>query len=133
MQISPGECDFVLIHDAARPNISSQLCSEIVNFSTKSGNSVIGTKVSDTLKDVRNGIIKRTVDREHLYCVQTPQVFKYSELERAYKKRKSGNTYTDESSLVESAGFKVSIFPGSIKNIKLTTIDDLNLLKNIMK
>jgi 2-C-methyl-D-erythritol 4-phosphate cytidylyltransferase len=131
MQISKGNCDLVLIHDAARPNINSKLIDEVLGFASKSGNSVIGTKITDTIKLEKKGMVLKTVDREFLWTVQTPQVFKYKDLSAAYQKNRS-NAHTDESSLVESCGFKVKIFEGPKENIKLTGTDDLTVLKKLM-
>jgi 2-C-methyl-D-erythritol 4-phosphate cytidylyltransferase len=76
-------------------------------------------------------VILKTVNRESLWTVQTPQVFKYKDLNFAYRRNRS-NAHTDESSLVESYGFKVKIFEGPKENIKLTGTDDLTVLKKLM-
>jgi 2-C-methyl-D-erythritol 4-phosphate cytidylyltransferase len=131
-RISPSFRGFVLIHDAARPNISSQMIHDILKYAEENGNSVVGTKITDTIKRVKKRTILETVDRQELYLVQTPQVFKYQDLKHAYKKIKTGSNHTDESSMIESAGYKVKLFDGQIENIKLTTKDDVRLLKKVI-
>lgn len=131
-QVQAYDNDLVLIHDAARPNIDTKLINSILSFAWKKGNTVIGTKIADTVKKVNRGIIKDTVNRDDLWAVQTPQVFKYKDLKKSYSENKSNN-YTDESSLLESAGYKVNLFEGSDENLKITTIYDLKLLKKLMK
>lgn len=130
-QITPGNEDLVLIHDAARPNINTRLVDSVLEFSAKYGNTVIGTKITDTIKQEKKGVVLKTVDRKLLWTVQTPQVFKYNDLKNAYKKNKS-NTHTDESSMLESCGFKVRVFEGPKDNIKLTDYNDFLLLKKLM-
>ena len=132
-QIVAGDNNLVLIHDAARPNIDSKLINSILGFAQHKGNTVIGVRISDTVKREKSGIIDETLNRDELWTVQTPQIFRYKDLKESYKKVKSKKIFTDESSLVESAGFKVNLFEGPKNNIKLTTIDDLNLLKQLMK
>ena len=64
--------------------------------------------------------------------MQTPQIFKYNDLEQSYRKAKSKFNFTDESSMVKSAGYKVNLLEGSIENIKITTSNDSSILKKIM-
>lgn len=130
-QIITGDDDLILIHDAARPNINTKLVDSVLEFSAKYGNTVIGTKITDTIKQEKKGVVLKTVDRKLLWTVQTPQVFKYNDLKNAYKKNKS-NTHTDESSMLESCGFKVRVFEGPKDNIKLTDYNDFLLLKKLM-
>jgi 2-C-methyl-D-erythritol 4-phosphate cytidylyltransferase len=132
-QIESDNNDLILIHDAARPNISAKILNSILSFAQRNGNTAIGTKISDTVKKEKKGIIDGTLNREELRTVQTPQVFKYADLNESYKKIKTKKVFTDESSLVESAGFKVNLFEGPKNNLKITTIDDLKMLKKLMQ
>ena len=131
-QIEAENNELILIHDAARPNISTDLVNKILSFAFTKGNTVIGVKISDTVKREKKGLIDKTLNREELWTVQTPQIFKFGDLKKSYKKVRSKKDFTDESSLVESAGFIVNLFEGPKNNIKLTTIDDLHLLKKLM-
>ena len=133
LQIAASAQDLVLIHDAARPNIDSVLLNKIINEAVKSGEAIVGTKVSETVKKSDSKAnVTRTLNRDNLWLVQTPQVFRYGTLVKSYKKVKK-NDYTDEASMVEAAGFKVKIIEGSKNNIKITTPADLQLLKKLMQ
>ena len=132
-QIQAGDNDLVLIHDAARPNINSQMISSIIKFSLINGNTIFGSKVTDTIKKEKHRKVFKTIERNYLWAVQTPQVFKFNDLKKAYLKNKKGNIHTDESSMLESAGFKVNLFEGPKTNFKITTRDDLKFLEKIMK
>ena len=77
-------------------------------------------------------MITETIPRDNLWLVQTPQAFRYDVLSRAYIVAGSEASFTDEAALVESAGFKVYISEGNRNNIKITTEEDIKLLKKIM-
>jgi 2-C-methyl-D-erythritol 4-phosphate cytidylyltransferase len=124
--------DLVLIHDAARPNINTKLTDEILKQANKYGEVIIGTKVSDTVKLEKNSYAVETLKREHLWTVQTPQVFRFGVLEMAYKRCGRRKDFTDESSLVEYAGCRVKIIEGPTDNIKITSPHDFALLKKII-
>lgn len=121
--------DIVLIHDAARPNIDAKLVNGLLSHSSEV---ITGCRITETIKKDKNGYVKETVSRENLWTVQTPQAFRYGVLENSYKKCGKKNDFTDESALVEHAGYKVKLIEGSRNNIKLTTPDDLALLKKLM-
>jgi 2-C-methyl-D-erythritol 4-phosphate cytidylyltransferase len=132
-QISSKPNDIVLIHDAARPNISSKLVNSLVKEAAKHGEVIPACLVSETIKLAKGNIVSRTVDRSNLWLVQTPQAFRYRTLEKSYKKAGRRKNFTDESSMVESCGFKVRVLESSIENIKITTKVDITLLKKLMK
>jgi 2-C-methyl-D-erythritol 4-phosphate cytidylyltransferase len=132
LQIEGKHTDLVMVHDAARPNINKNFIEKLLNYSAKFGEVIPGIKVSETVKRERKGIITGTVDRSNLWTVQTPQVFKYGILEKSYIKAGRKNDFTDEASLVENAGYKVRITEGEKENIKITTRDEINLIKKIM-
>ncbi len=131
-QIDAAPNDLVLIHDAARPNISTVLLNGIIDLAKKHGEVIIGRRISETVKRDRKGIISETVNRDNLWTIQTPQVFRYKVLGNAYLKSKR-NDFTDESSLVEAAGYRVRIVEGPAGNIKVTKPEDLRFLKKILK
>jgi 2-C-methyl-D-erythritol 4-phosphate cytidylyltransferase len=131
-QINGHKNDIVLIHDAARPNITAGFVLSIVAAARRSGNVIPACKVSETIKRAKNGVVKETLKRDELWLVQTPQAFKYSDLETSYKKTGRKKDFTDEATLVEYAGFRVNIIAGLRNNIKITTPEDLLLLKKIM-
>ena len=131
LRINSKPGDLILIHDAARPNITKKFIEELLTSALKFGEVVPGLKISETVKKEKKGIITGTVDRNNLWTVQTPQVFRYEVLKKSYLKAGRKNYFTDESALAENAGFKVRIIKGSRDNIKITTEEDLRILKKI--
>ena len=132
MKIEGAGNDLVIIHDAARPNINANLVNMILTQANRHGEVIMGTKLSETVKRDKKGYVNETLNRENLWSVQTPQVFRYKVLESAYKKCGRKNDFTDESSLVEYAGYRVKIIEGQRDNIKITSPQDLTLLKKII-
>ncbi len=132
----PDNVDLVLVHDAARPLVTQELISTAVAAGQEFGAAIAAIPVTDTIKVVDDGqIIKRTVDRGHLYAAQTPQVFRRDWLNTAYERVQSHSdhpVFTDEASLLEWAGFEVRVFAGSGENIKLTAPVDLMLAESIL-
>ena len=122
----------VVIHDGARPLITPELVSEVVKASKKEGPMTVGRKLTDTIKKVDAGLIETTVDRDTMMAVQTPQVFPYGMLCKAYKQLKLKNV-TDDAQVVELFGEKVKIFETNQTNIKITTVEDLQLAAALLK
>ena len=131
-QISGKPGDLIFIHDAARPNINRKFVEEILTSALKYGEVIPGIKIDETVKRENKGIVTGTIDRDNLWTVQTPQVFRYSVLKKSYKKAGRKNDFTDEAGLVERAGYNVRLIKGSRDNIKITTQEDLRTLKKIM-
>ena len=128
------DCDIVLIHDAARPLIDEDLVERVINNTVLYNAAVPATAISETLKKGENGFIKNTINRGNMYAAQTPQGFKYDMLLNAYKKAiGSERIYTDDSSVWEKYCGMVKITKGSSKNIKITTKEDLELAKCLLK
>jgi 2-C-methyl-D-erythritol 4-phosphate cytidylyltransferase len=126
-----GATDYVVIHDAARPFLSSKMLSDAVECVTTRGACTIGTPVSDTLKkaELTNdgpGLIIETVDRHNLYAVQTPQAAPLDLLLACHEKAREQNIgVTDDAAILETFGHRVVIFPGQNHNIKITVAEDL--------
>lgn len=131
-KIECSDDDFVLIHDAARPNITKELLDEIILETSGSSAVIFGSRITETVKRSKKDFVSETLERENLFSIQTPQIFRYDLLKSSYEKAK-GNNYTDESAMVEEAGNKVKIIDGPRSNIKITTADDLLMLKYLMK
>ena len=126
--------DILTIHDGVRPLISKDLIKESVEKAKKFGAVVLAVPAVDTIKIVKDNFVQSTLNRKILWCAQTPQTFKYEIIKRAYIEAYSKNFYTtDDSSLVEKAGFPVYIICGAYKNIKITTEVDLELFKILLK
>ncbi|MCZ0755283.1 2-C-methyl-D-erythritol 4-phosphate cytidylyltransferase [Anoxybacillus sp. J5B_2022] len=118
--------ELVLIHDGARPFITTEKVHELVKEANEHGAAVPAVPMKDTVKRVRQGFVEETVDRSSLWAVQTPQAFRVSLILKAHEQAKQeGYLGTDDASLVERMGKKVKIIEGDYRNIKLTTPDDL--------
>lgn len=131
--VSP-DSDLVAVHDAVRPFVSEKTIRDVIRTAEAQGAALPGLPVSDTLKkagpDTR---IRSTVDRNHVFTVQTPQVFRRDILMASYKKAINSDVFgTDESSLVEMAGFPVYLVEGNAENVKLTYPQDLILAERRM-
>ena len=121
------DCDYVLIHDGARPMITSEVIRRTMDeVASKKAVSVM-TKTVDTIKKVdTNGRIIETVDRTQLYNTQTPQAFEYNLIKSVHEQYK-GQNFTDDAGMVEANGADVYIVEGDYRNIKVTTKSDLAL------
>lgn len=129
------ECDLVIIHDAARPLIGKNTIDLALKAAQKFGAAVVGVPAKDTLKLINaRHIIKRTPERKYIWAAQTPQVFKYKIIWKAYLKAiRQKVSATDDSKLVEDLGQKVKMVMGSYSNIKITTPEDLNLAETLLR
>ncbi|WP_291492285.1 2-C-methyl-D-erythritol 4-phosphate cytidylyltransferase [Desulfurella sp.] len=123
----------VLIHDAARPIIVKEKILELLNVVYKKKAAILAIKCTDTLKFVENNYIKFTINRDFVYCAQTPQAFDVKMLKKAYKMAlKDKLTFSDEASLWEHYISSVDIVEGYRYNIKITTRQDLKLASCIL-
>ena len=126
--------DFVLVHDGARPLVTREILERAIKAAYRHGASVAAMPPKDTIKEIRGRFIKKTIPRDTLVSVQTPQVFKYDILKRACEMAaKDGFRSTDEAALVERLGVKIIFTPGSYENIKITTKEDLATAELILK
>ena len=123
------DIEIVAIHDGVRPFITREMIEESIQAAVRFHAVVMAMPVKETIKMAHpDGTILKTLDRESLWQVQTPQTFKVSVLKEAYQRAtRDGFVGTDDASLVERLGVKVHILPGSYTNIKITTPEDLML------
>jgi len=127
-----GECDYVVIHDGARPLVTVDLIVRGIAAAQETGAVAAAVPVSDTIKVAgADGLVQSTLPRENLWQVQTPQVFKYDLLLQAYGKVKED--VTDDARIVELYGGKVKLYPGAYDNIKITTPADLALAEMLWR
>jgi 2-C-methyl-D-erythritol 4-phosphate cytidylyltransferase len=120
-----GDCQWVYVHDGARPLLRLLQIEEGIEAAQETGAAIAAVPVTDTIKlATDDGFIESTLPREKLWAVQTPQVFRYDLLKRAYDESADASV-TDDASLVEKLGVKVKIFQGSYSNIKITTPENL--------
>ncbi len=120
-------CSKVLIHDAARPFVSADLISHIVAELDRSEAVIPGLPVSDTVKFAPGGVIQKTVSRESLWAVQTPQGFSLPAIHDAHQRafNTSVQGLTDDASVAETFGMPVRVIAGRTENRKLTTAEDM--------
>jgi 2-C-methyl-D-erythritol 4-phosphate cytidylyltransferase len=125
------QCRWVVVHDGARPLVTTALIEAGLAAATETGAAVAAVPVADTLKETADaGLITRTLDRRNLWAAQTPQVFDYELLREAHRLAKGDAT--DDAALVEALGRRVKIFPGSPRNLKVTTAADLALAQALL-
>lgn len=131
------EVNLVLIHDAARPLASQTMMAEGIRRGAEIGAAIAAIPVSDTIKLVASdGSVERTPERGRLFAAQTPQVFRRDWLEASYARLHANDeppSMTDEASLLEWAGYRVHIYPGDARNIKLTNPVDLTLAEALLR
>ena len=119
-----GGCSWVIVHDGARPLVSEDLISRGLEAAVETGAAVAAVAAGDTIKLAEGGYVYQSLPREKLWVVQTPQVFRFDLLSRAYRESNDDDV-TDDASLVERLGYPVKLYEGSYDNIKITTPDDL--------
>ncbi|NLO10134.1 MAG: 2-C-methyl-D-erythritol 4-phosphate cytidylyltransferase [Clostridiales bacterium] len=130
--------DYVLIHDGARPFVSTELINKIIDQVKKYKACIVAAPVKDTIKIVdKDGWIKETPNRKHMWLAQTPQAFDYSLIRNAYKLLFEGNesereTVTDDAMVYERyINQPVKVVKGDYYNIKITTPEDMTIAKGI--
>jgi 2-C-methyl-D-erythritol 4-phosphate cytidylyltransferase len=121
----------VLIHDAARPLVSMNLIARILEGVSKYGAAIPVLPINETVKQVEEGRVVRTIPRENLFVAQTPQGFRAALLASAYSKIED-RSVTDEAMLVEMAGQKVHVVNGERKNIKITEPSDIQMAESFL-
>jgi 2-C-methyl-D-erythritol 4-phosphate cytidylyltransferase len=124
------DCDWVMIHDGARPFLTPDLIEDGLKIVGEVGAAVAAVPVKDTIKLAADGrLIGETLQRDRLWAAQTPQIFSFDVIIRAYESLST--EVTDDAAAVERLGYKVQLYMGDYKNIKVTTAEDLALAKII--
>jgi 2-C-methyl-D-erythritol 4-phosphate cytidylyltransferase len=130
--ISASDEDLIIVHDAARPLLPQVVLNAAINTAKTKGNALVCIKAKDTLV-LGNEIVDKFIEREKVFYVQTPQIFKYVTLKKAMDKAyKDKFTGTDESMLVRKLNEKINIIEGSVFNFKVTSKDDFKLLSKLL-
>jgi 2-C-methyl-D-erythritol 4-phosphate cytidylyltransferase len=135
-------CRWVMIHDAARPLVPPAVVDAVGRTARRVGAAIVAVPCEDSLKRVggKRGkgrgdrgqyVVERTIPREGVWRVQTPQVFRRDLIERAYA-RAGRQGVTDDCALVEALGAPVAVVPGSPFNLKITTPDDLEVARALI-
>src|SRR5512139_709493 len=132
-QAPAGFDGVVLVHDAARPLVDVDLVEAVAGEAASAGAAVPVVPVVDTVKRVRDGLVVETLDRASLGSAQTPQGFLFAVLADAYEAAfRDGVTVTDEAMAVERLGAPVRAVPGSPRNRKITTREDLAWAEGVL-
>lgn len=131
MDALEASVEWVLVHDAARPSITTGLIRRVLAAATAHGAAVPALPVADTIHRVDAlGLVVESLRREALRAVQTPQIARRSLLARAYSHAaRFALTATDEAGLLSAAGISVATVAGDVGNVKITTRDDLARLE----
>lgn len=125
--------DIIIIHNAANPLVTQKTITDCIKAAIDFGASVTAFPAKDTIKKVKNNFVVKTLNRQELFQIQTPQCIRYDLAIKAFEKAKKDNFYaTDDVALVERLGHKVKLVPCSEENIKVTTQKDLETVKNIL-
>jgi len=126
------DCEWVVVHDGARPLVSRELIEGGLKAAQETGAAVAAVPVTDTIKTAGDDMfVHQTPSRQNLWAVQTPQVFRLEIIARAYEQ--ADDEVTDDASLVEGLGQKVKLYMGSYDNIKITNPHDLALAEVLLK
>ncbi|MBE0538540.1 MAG: 2-C-methyl-D-erythritol 4-phosphate cytidylyltransferase [Ignavibacterium sp.] len=124
--------DLLVVHDAARALLPDYVLTNAIQLANKKGNALVCIKAKDTLMRGNNTVINY-LNRDEVYYVQTPQIFKFKDLHKALiRAEKEKYLGTDESMLVKRIGKKVHIAEGSVLNFKITTSVDVELFRKIV-
>lgn len=127
------DCDAILVHDGARPLISVEVIEKALHLSKIEPAVVIGVPVKQTIKKVNrsDSVVEKTLNREELWEIQTPQIFHRPILMDAYEQTDNFEA-TDDAALVEQIGIKVKVMQGDYMNIKVTTPEDLIIAEKLL-
>jgi 2-C-methyl-D-erythritol 4-phosphate cytidylyltransferase/2-C-methyl-D-erythritol 2,4-cyclodiphosphate synthase len=129
-----GGCDYVLVHDAARPMASAALVRKVLAAAVETGAAFPGLAPRDAVKRVEAGRLVESLDRSQIVLAQTPQAFSYPLLVRAhFEAADSGLVGDDDAQLVAAGGHPVAVVEGEQTNIKLTTSEDLEVLEALLR
>lgn len=132
LEALPPHYGWVVIHDAARPCLTPDLVEQGLAAAQETGASVAAVPAKDTIKKVDDALwVVETLPREHLWLVQTPQVFRRTLLEQAH--RRVSEDVTDDATMVERIGGRVKVFKGNYTNLKITTPDDLPFVETVLR
>ena len=120
------DCEVVVVHDGARPFVSSDLIDRCVRESSLNRSVTVAVPARNTIKTVEDGQVTETLPRDRLWEIQTPQAFPVRVLREAYEKaEREGVEATDDAMLVERLGMPVHVVEGSTTNLKVTYPEDI--------
>lgn len=129
------ECDIILVHDGVRPFVTRDMINRVAEAAREFQAAAVGVQAKDTIKEAQtDDFVVKTLPRQNLWLVQTPQAFQSAVLRKAYEAAYRNNFCgTDDASLVERIGVRVKMIAGSYENIKITTPEDLIIAEALLK
>lgn len=131
LDLIPDTYDAVIaVHDAVRPLISREIIENTYQYAAEHGNAVTAVKSRDSVR-LMEGENSRSLVRDDVYLVQTPQTFQSAQIKNAYKQAYD-TKFTDDASVVEETGAKINLFEGSHQNIKITFPEDIAIAEAIL-
>jgi len=134
MSVRAATAEIVVVHDGVRPFVTVDEIDRTIGAARENGAAILVAPVTDTIKEVRNHAVMKTLDRTGLRRALTPQCFRYELLKQAYQAADVNDpSLTDESALVEQLGHRVSVVEGSARNIKITTLEDLEIAEALLR
>jgi 2-C-methyl-D-erythritol 4-phosphate cytidylyltransferase len=134
MAIRAATAGIVAVHDGVRPFVTVDEIESVVAAAASDGAAILVAPVTDTVKQVSEHSVLKTLDRSELRRALTPQCFRYELLRKAYEHADVNDpSLTDESALVEKLGVRVTTIEGSSRNIKITTPQDLLIAETFLK
>jgi len=134
LAVREATAEIVAVHDGVRPFVTAEEIDRTVGAAREQGAAILVAPATDTIKEVAEGVVARTLERSDLRHALTPQCFRYELLRRAYDRADLGDrTLTDDSALVERLGAKVVAVEGDVRNIKITTPRDLLMAEAMLK
>eukprot|EP00545_Synedropsis_sp_CCMP1620_P003507 CAMPEP_0119016114 /NCGR_PEP_ID=MMETSP1176-20130426/11820_1 /TAXON_ID=265551 /ORGANISM="Synedropsis recta cf, Strain CCMP1620" /LENGTH=260 /DNA_ID=CAMNT_0006969443 /DNA_START=166 /DNA_END=948 /DNA_ORIENTATION=+ len=134
VELADGSCEYVAVHDSARPLVTIQEISDVITDAKEHGAAVLGVPCKATIKESEDGtLVLRTIPRSRLWEVHTPQVIKIDTLQRGFAKVEAENLeVTDDVSIVEALGEPVKLTLGEYTNLKITTPEDMSVAMSIL-
>jgi 2-C-methyl-D-erythritol 4-phosphate cytidylyltransferase len=127
-----SSCDWIMIHDGDRPFLTLHLIEHGLKAVRVTGAAVAAVPVKDTIKLVAGAsMIGETLQRDRLWAAQTPQIFGFEAISKAYEDLDT--KVTDDAAVIERLGYKVQLYMGDYGNIKVTTVEDLALARIIAR
>ena len=128
------QAEFIGVHDGARPLITDEIINSVVECAIEHSCAIPVVAVKDTIKEVVDSVCVKSIQRDTIFAVQTPQVFKAEIIKNCtHKSVKTGYSHTDDSSCVESFGHTIHTVIGDYDNIKITTPEDISLAMLIIE
>jgi 2-C-methyl-D-erythritol 4-phosphate cytidylyltransferase len=134
-------CEVIGVHDGVRPLVSKELIERVLDSAEECGAAIPVIPLSDSVRevdycdscqDLSHVVSSRPVDRNRLVAIQTPQFFQATILQKSYQQAYNSG-FTDDASVVESAGYTVTLTPGDPANIKITTPTDLAVAETLLR